>query len=417
MLPTLLAVNHTFQSVANGTPQLWSRLAFDINKGQIDIRYTRDRLRRSGVLPLDIRIYSYDTTYEQVAKLVKLLRREVARFRTLELNVPSYSIAEKILHKIGRNQPAPLLERLHIFYNQASSYPSELSLRNVFCSSPRLTHTSLPADPLPPIDSLSLFSTVTTIVLDTDVSVLSYRPDEVVTFVSVLPLLKHLKFKGVDDTFDDIYLPYETVPHLLSVDMTVPGYGLDILCHLEAPSLTHMRLDGRRPFRLDWDDSMATALSVALRYLATTSPLITRLELVSTKLQFPGSEYAWIFSGDAFPSLKSLRLEGTDITDGVLRECTRLCNNLKRLELWACQGVTGPGLIQFVQEYSGDFELLLDSCPNVTEEHIATLSSVVKVETASNAFEDHLEDLGQYYPWVFNWTVSGCRFCLLTNHL
>ena len=415
-LPTLLAVNHTFQSIANQTPQLWSRLVFEFKDGEIDIPYARARLRRSGILPLDIRIHGLETVHP--TRLAKLLRKRVGRIRTLEVNVPSYEIAEKILAIMGRRKPAPLLERLHIFYNDATLFDSfgfetpELSLQGIFRPAPRLINISLPADPLPSFESLPLFSMVKTITLDTDISVLEFSLHDVVTFLSNIPLLESFTFKGVDDEWESANLHNESVPRLLSVDVTVPGYGLEMLRHLEAPLLTRMRLDGRRSFQLDWNHSMATVLARALTELSAESPLITRLELVSIKLPESRIDYQWILSGGAFPSLQSLRLEATDITDDALRHCIRLSNNLKRLELWACQGVTGSGLLQFVQGCGEDFELLLDSCPNVTPEDIATLSNVVKVESASNAFPECINDTPfHYFPWAFTSSVRSCDLC------
>ena len=414
-LPTLLAVNYTFQSIANQTPQLWSRLVFEFKGGEVDIRYACVRLQRSGILPLDIRIYGLDTVHP--TRLALRLRKQVARIRTLEVNVPSCRIAREILSIIGRNKRAPLLERLHIFYNDETVYHSsvfpQLSLQDIFHPAPRLINISLPSNPVPSLESVSLFSNVKTITLDTAISVVYFFLDYILEFLSCIPLLENFTFKGVENrhnNWEPLDSHYESTPRLLFVDVTVPGYGLDILYHLKAPALTRIRLDGRRPFKLNWDHTMAAGLARALTELSTNSPLIARLELVSTKLPESRYDYRWIFSGDAFPSLQSLRLEATDITDDALRRCTRLSNNLKRLELWACQGITGSGLLQFVQGCGEDFELLLDSCPNVTPEDIATLSSVVKVESACNAFPECIDDTPFHYsPWAFTSSVRGCH--------
>jgi hypothetical protein len=160
-----------------------------------------------------------------------------------------------------------------------------------------------------------------------------------------------------------------------------------------------MRLDIRRPFKHYWDPAMAASFGGALRNISRASPRTTRLELVMTRAPDRGETYARIVSGQMFPNLESLRLEATDITDAALQNCTTVCSSLKRLELWACQGITGAGLAQFVRMCGRDFELLLDSCPNITQEDIVDLSKVVKAETECNAFCDYLAG-DHYNTWL-----------------
>ena len=402
-LPALLAVNHTFNSIANRTPQLWMRLFFGVKDGGVDTACTQALLRKSGVLPLNIRILMLTHDAEDARTLAELLREAVVRFKALDLIVPSYGVAEDVLAWTAEHQPAPLLERLHIFYNTGGDQPygDELFLWNEFCPAPRLTHISLPADPLPSADSLPLFAEAKTIILETNICV--YRCDihDVVDFLCKLPLLEHISFKGVDGQVGILWPlddHHEYVPRLLSVNVTVPGHGLEILHHLDAPSLTYIRLDGRRPFRLQWNRYMSTSLADAFLDLSHRSPLVTRLELVSIQLLGRTTEYEWIFSGEAFPALESLRLEAMDITDVVLQACGPPRSGLKRLELWACEGITGAGLTHFVQGCGEGFELLLDSCPNVSQEIIATLSRTIKVETECHAFNEYNDDGCPYAP-------------------
>ena len=91
----------------------------------------------------------------------------------------------------------------------------------------------------------------------------------------------------------------------------------------------------------------------------------------------PLEDYKWLLRDGAFPHLEVLRLDSTDIPDGALEGS----QSLKRLELRACEGITGAGLLRFVQGRAESFELLLDSCPGVTEEDIGALSEIVKVES------------------------------------
>jgi hypothetical protein len=50
-----------------------------------------------------------------------------------------------------------------------------------------------------------------------------------------------------------------------------------------------------------------------------------------------------------------------------------------RLELQACKGMSGTGLLELVEDCDADFKLLIDSCPNMAEEDILAMSELVKV--------------------------------------
>ena len=84
-------------------------------------------------------------------------------------------------------------------------------------------------------------------------------------------------------------------------------------------------------------------------------------------------------SKGAFPQLEVSRLYVADIADSTLRLGAGRRMSLKRLELLACVGVSGHGILEFAKGRNQDFELLIDTCPGVKPEELAMLSEIVKV--------------------------------------
>jgi hypothetical protein len=98
----------------------------------------------------------------------------------------------------------------------------------------------------------------------------------------------------------------------------------------------------------------------------------------------PTNDYQWLMSDYAFPRLEMLRLDAADITNSALGLGAGRMESLKRLELRACEGVSGNGILKFAEGRNQDFELPIDACPGVQD--IAKLTKIVKYFEERGAF-------------------------------
>lgn len=118
-----------------------------------------------------------------------------------------------------------------------------------FTPAPRLAHIDIPGWPLP--ESFPQLPNVTSITIDSmDLESISIH--KIISFLSCTPSLQHFVYKGynvrqnTDTDLDDPYVVH--FPHLVTVDVTAPGPGGDLLCSINAPALTEARLDGFHPY-------------------------------------------------------------------------------------------------------------------------------------------------------------------------
>ncbi|KIM39110.1 hypothetical protein M413DRAFT_447454 [Hebeloma cylindrosporum] len=363
----------------------WARLLVNRQYDLADVRRKLEDYHDDG-LPLDVRVRLPDV--EDTSSLTKLLRQHVPRFRTLHIHVPVHEDAEKTVSSIGEGQPAPLLERLNItVQHELHQYiPSFAALQNAFYPSPRLTHLSLPASPLPDI-TIPHLSTVTSLMIDSIQAHYGVDLFYLSDMLESMPHLQHFTFKGSDNFSFCVMSRLDhprviSMPNLVSVDVSAPGCGLDILRALDAPLLTDVRFNGYRPleYQEEFEESLTIPIPASLRRVSERSPKLTRLELRSTVMHNPLDDYRWILSDDAFPQLEVLRLNAVDISDDALLMGVGQMRNLKRIELINCEDVSGEAVQRFVQGRDKDFTVLVVSCPSITQEDMMELAETVIVE-------------------------------------
>jgi len=336
---------------------------------------------------LDVRI-KLSTDFKDTKPAANLLREYVSRFQTLDIRVPTYETAATLVSSIGEGKPAPLLERLDIYVEQDISVPTSsfAALPNAFYPCPRLRHLTIPGLPLP-VRTAPHFLGLTSLTIDAIpfYTTNGVDTDGIVDILDTTKNLLHFTYRGTDRISFESFYDYDptriiSMPHLISADVSAPGWGLDILRALDAPLLTNARFDGWREEGLgdDWIvEPIATPITPAFRRLCKSSPNLTRLEIRSTwNLEV---DYQWLMSDSAFPRLEVLRLDETDITDSALRSGADGMGSLKRLELRACKDVSGDGILKFVEGRNQGFELLIDACPGVKPEDLAKLTKIVKV--------------------------------------
>jgi hypothetical protein len=227
-----------------------------------------------------------------------------------------------------------------------------------------------------PTCPLFFSSALTDLILDAIPFGANLNEHKIFATITALKNLQSFTFKSSDifSYCDTSTFPNIDVPHLVSVDVSAPGWGLDILGTFHAPLLTCVRFDALREDRIsDWIPVYTEPISTSLRLLSQRSPHIKQLELRGTVLHQPEEDYQWLF-GTAFPLLEVLRFEETDITDDLMELGAKRMPSLKTLELSGCKGVSGPGLFSFLQMREKTFQLILEGCPHITEDAVEALS-------------------------------------------
>ena len=370
----LLRINQDWRNIATTTPELWTHLYIHAT----NTTPVQFHLKNSGSLPLDIQIRLLHSSVGDTSALTEILAQHLGRIRLLEIHVPEHNDADRLIAQLGRGQSAPILESLCI---QVENQPREplpdfASLHLAFSSTPQLARLSLPAYPLPkPTCPLFSSSALTDLILDAIPFGANINEDMIFATITALKNLQSFTFKSIDifSYCDTSTFPNIDVPHLVSIDVSAPGWGLDILDTFHAPLLTCVRFDALREYPIDWEPVYTEPISTSLRLISQRSPHIKQLELCGTVLLQPEEGYQWLF-GTAFPLLEVLRFEETDITDDLMELGAECMPSLKMLELSGCEGVAGPGLFSFLQMRDKTFQLVLEGCPHITEDAVEALS-------------------------------------------
>jgi hypothetical protein len=354
-----------------------------------DISQVSSQLSDSDNVSLDVRVKLFpDTEPDNARRVGALLREHLSRFRSLDISVPTQDDAEMLVSSIGHSKPAPLLESLQVKVEQPLNDPVDCfaALADAFHPSPLLTHLTIPSIPLPEM-TIPHYCTVTSLTIDSTQGLWDIELAKILDLIESMPHLQSFTFLCYDnfsytDTSRFDHPRVVPGPNLLHVDVSAPGCGLDILRALSAPKLTNLRLDGYRPedYQEDPTESLTEPIPVSLRRVSERSPSLKHLELHSTVTHNPLEDYAWLFSNGAFPHLEVLRLDAADISDESLLTGVGHKLQLKRLELLNCKEVSGSALVRFVTGRSKEFVLLLENCPSVAQEDIASLSKIVTVE-------------------------------------
>ncbi|KAF5325033.1 hypothetical protein D9619_009597 [Psilocybe cf. subviscida] len=306
----------------------------------------------SGDGPLDVSIIlpdeiNYNTDIPAIGELSKL----VGRFRSLTIDVPYQEAWQKFVTGIGEGQAAPILESLVIkvkrdVLNRTTGPFTELS--TCFTPSPALHNLQFPAWPLPATNPPQL-ATITSLAIITPFYGLDIPP--LFAIIQAAPNLEKFTFKSLDvgDESDpnDFASQRVHLPRLTSVDVTSPGFGLDLLSNFDAPNLVDVRLDGFRGVITDdrwnlddWGEFMTDPSYRIISTLSQRSKSIRKLELRYMYFTNPDTEFRRILSGEMLPKLEELILERTNITDEILT-ATR-SPTIKKVDVHNCKYVTQP---------------------------------------------------------------------------
>ena len=385
-LLTLRSVNRTWFDVAGRTPQLWTRLVFKERSHFIDLEYPKFYLSKSGAVPIDVHItFPKYADLNEIGGVTALLRNHASRFRSFNLHVEFYEELEAFISSIGESKPAPFLEELVLRVRDGIESPEFPSLFTAFTPSPRLARISLSGCPFPQ----NFWPTITSLNIDGTNEV-----NKIISFFESTPSLQDFRFKGHDypaSLYHSISPEFEnprivSLPHLLTANVSVPGYGAYLLRAIDAPELTDIGLDGRHMYHFPEDnhwevDGVSALFSLTVRHLSARSRNLRRMTLKSTKFNSPLEDCTLILSGAGFPQLEELTLIGMYIDDRALLAAgdSGGSSSLKELTLQVCWGVTGRGLLKFVHGRRSDFHLFLLVCECVSREDVVALAAFVKV--------------------------------------
>jgi len=388
-LLTLQLVNRAWYEITGRTLQLWTRLVLNQKSHFTDLKYAQSYLQKSGTLPIDIHIaLPDDVDVNEMEGVADLLHAQTSRFRSFDLHSRiRHELEQFIFLMAPEGRPAPLLESLKLRVQSCTPCDTVfgfVSFLTAFTPAPHLAQIEIPGWPLvKPFPQLPKMTSFTM-----DSMSLDYIPiDRIISFFSSTPALQHFVYKGRGQSYkivtdlDDPYVVH--LPDLVTVDVTAPGSGGDILCRINAPALTDARLDGflAHNFEGPQEGFPTESLTETVLLLSTRSRNLRRLTLEYMEiLETPGC-FETIFNDIFFPQLEEVLLITTDITDEGLMNAGRN-SGLKRLELRDCEWVTGTGLLEFVRRRGSDFSLSLQGCRNlnITQEDMDAISEMIRVE-------------------------------------
>ena len=390
-LSTLRLVKRTWYEIIRRTPQLWTRLVLRRRSHFTDLKYAQLYLQNSGTLPIDIHIMlPDDVDVSEIEGVSDLLRGQSSRFRSFDLHVRIRDELEGFIYFIGKDRPAPLLESLELRVQRCTPCDTVVcfvSPLDAFTPAPHLTHIEIPGWPI--LEPFPQLSNITSLTIDS-MSLDCITIHKVILFLCSTPSLEHFVYKGhgvsnkTVRNLNDSDPRVVHLPNLVTVDVTAPGSGGDVLCLIHAPALRDACIDGFRPHNLDvpWERAPNESLTQIIFLLSTRSRNLQRLTLEYTEfLETPGG-FETIFDDISFPQLEEVLLIATDITDEALMKGARRNLGLKRLELRYCDAVTGTSFLEFVQRRGSDFSLSLQHCGhlNMTQEDMEAISEMIEVE-------------------------------------
>ena len=386
-LPSLLSVNRSWYRMVKAMPVLWTHLVLNRKHHFLNRNCAWSFLVRSKDRPLDVYInLPPDVSVNNARPVLALLRTRVPRFRTIEIHVGFHCSPHSVVSLIGGGQAAPLLEELKI--GNCPRWEKECWL-DAFNPSPRLTRLSVDREAFPIRGSR--YATVTSLTIDSNWTcyIAANALREVRDVLVLLPQLRSFQFKRPDGGYDsNIETPDVPIvmPHLVSLDVTVQGGGVDIVRAIDAPLLTDVRWDGWPYFRFSKDtdrdnpSSLPSAFSCALLSLSKRSQLIRCLEFCWTRMRHPPEDWGWLFSGEAFPNLEVLRIRAADL--GTALESPkqiRMKPGLQRLELHGCADMRAAAIMDLLEGYAFHFELMIRDCILVSQDDIAGLSRLASL--------------------------------------
>ncbi|EPQ53408.1 hypothetical protein GLOTRDRAFT_130747 [Gloeophyllum trabeum ATCC 11539] len=357
------------RAVADQTPQLWCTVVVAGLRSFNDLDGLRQRLRRSGVLPLHITLRSRDIPENTLMPVITALSEYLPRIRTFEVTSADFRLLLQSFASLsnGAVDPALFLEGLRLDWEDPHplltySVGQSYDLGYVFPACPRLRLLEIPVGFsvtnkafLANLTALRFFAINSHfVVLDRSAF------DNVLDMLAACPHLEQLVWQGPQLPFTLLKRAFQpqriiSMPWLKIAEITTPGPGLDLLGCLEAPILDTLFLEGSQTYGMFGPDidAQGRGLLAVVRNLIWRSPKLEIVRLCCIG-RFAESDALFDLFFHSFPDMVHLALARCDIR-GILPRYTDLwpcvtSRKLKALQLYGCDRLDAPYLVDFVHD-------------------------------------------------------------------
>jgi F-box-like len=385
-----LCVSKAWRDILDATPKLWTCVHISHAHQFADPAGLSRRLEKSGMCLLDVfiripkHIQATDLHYA-----IEPLCEHVKRLRILDIKGHDGHISAICLKFLGHirlpnhtsmSNPAPHLEALRVVSLQ-DYLP--IFFGYAFDPAPRLRRLFV-SDCTVPVASSQILKTVTSLSINEfDVSRYPDIPQMLIT-IATIPHLESFKYRGIHSCSID-FTRIVQVPRLVEADITIPGYGLEILRSFDAPRLTFVRLSGIRDLdddddELGWESSRVSTL---LTHMSERMPCLRTLDICSVRFMDTGMFTSLLHQAEF--RLEDLRVTDSPITDEAFLHLCSPSPHLRQLALRECTHITGGALIEYIRcgltssGWTSDFKLQISGCPGVSEDDLGLLSQLVEV--------------------------------------
>ena len=287
-----------YYEITGRTPQLWMRLVLRWRSHFMDLKYAQSYLQNSGTLPINIHIMlPDDVDVSEIEGVSDLLCGQSSRFWSFDLHVQIHDELEGFIYLIGKDRPAPLLESLELRVQRCTPCDTVIcfvSPLDAFIPAPHLTHIEIPEWPI--LEPFPQLSNITLLTINSK-SFDCITIHKVILFLCSTPSLEHFVYKGHGVSNKTIRNLNDSdpcvvhLPNLVTVNVTAPGSGGDVLCLIHAPALRDACIDGFCPHNLDvpWERAPNESLTQIIFLLSTCSRNLQCLTLEYTEfLKTPG---------------------------------------------------------------------------------------------------------------------------------
>ncbi|TFK47611.1 hypothetical protein OE88DRAFT_780012 [Heliocybe sulcata] len=372
-LRSLMLVCKYWQEIVQSTQALWTSVILVRPQSFLQTDVLRDRLRRSGNLPLDVKLLCRCVPERVMLPVIEALVDHLPRLRSLDIlhqhRQTLFAAVDRlgVMQGAGVRRPAPALQTLRLDWHASGGeqlmsghgHGVEGGASQLGC--PALTELQLPVAVI--FTDRSVLSRLTVLRFHAAPTHTSSLPEESIgELLDTLEACGNLRvFSWLGPHLQPIGQPHYfhngrvvSMPRLRSVEVTTPGPGIDILYYLHAPRLQDLHLNGSmiwgrsKGLLHDW----AQGQDRVLQMLASRSPEISRIFLYKIPLYETSHVFKIIFT--QFKELRHLSVDTSELTEipGRVSAVGRkvVCEKLQALELRQCYWVSKRSLKAFLKE-------------------------------------------------------------------
>lgn len=387
----LRSVNRQWWRITSSTPLLWNNITI-FHKSQVlkqDFVSLFISNSAGALLNIVVNLPRYAATEQIIYPGLLIFREVLDKIKSINMHLLDHYAYEIFLHAMGHERSGLSLEEVKLFTTESTSRGGNLyeHLRTSFIPTLNLQRLTMPPYPIPHITSFQRTIKSLSCISEADIFPIFCS----LAFFESAQNLEHFRyyspgvrsFCNVSQFRSSFFV---NMPSLRSVDITTPGAGTDYLRNMNAPRLTHIRMNGKK------DDppgdhgylAMKEQVSATLDMVSLRSPDLRCLQLEYTSLSHPEEEYLKILTGRWFPNLEELLLKVQCIGDQTFIAAAALYSTpLKKLSIIRCEPVTADGLRPFIVRRKVGFLLVLELCQGISEEPFQALSEFCQLDLVS----------------------------------